>query len=679
MTRGIHRFLGGLALASATAAVLAATPPQQQDQAREAFANHARAVKAGTSAKLGGHLQSLARTAGSQAQLSARSGTSRVASRLPALTIRDRYVAVSAYADGDVNALRTELVAKGMLNAAVHGNAVSGRVPIDALSDMSTIPTLRFMRPSMAKTQIGLTTTQGDHAQRSDIARQRFHVDGSGVRVGVMSDSYNCSEGALVAGEPFTTAPQDKASNDLPQDVLVLKDLSPTPSLDCSDEGRGMMQLIHDVAPSSSLAFYTAFESPEDFAAGIVALANAGSNVIVDDVIYFAEPMFLDGPIAQAADSVKTRGVAYFSSAGNQARQSYESEFRRSRTEGAGGGPLHDFNDGKGKKGKGKGGKDVDVLQGITAGAGSTSLLSFQWDQPWFSVNGKGSASDVDIYFVDDNGTPITLCDDDPDALVCQFPGVDRNEGADAVEVPVLVNDSDADVHANIAIELFSGPAPHRMKYVWFDLGAGLLTVEEHDTQSGTLYGHANAAGAEAVGAAPWYNTAAFPLNKPECAPACLELFSSAGGVPILFDKSGRRLPFPLVRIKPGLTGPDGGNTTFFIADLAAAIPGTTEPDGFPNFFGTSASAPHVAAIGALMLDQRKRDIAAGKHFIGPQQLRPDVMYVALRLSAARQDIRARAGRVTGPIAIPHSKGFDFDSGFGFVDASVALRLSAGF
>jgi subtilisin family serine protease len=557
-----------------------------------------------------------------------------------------------------------------MIKPTVHGNAVSGRVPVDALSDMSTISTLRFMRPSMARTQVGLTTSQGDHSQRSDVARQRFHVNGTGVRVGVMSDSYNCSEGALVPGEPFTTAPQDKASNDLPQNVLVLKDLSPTPSSDCSDEGRGMMQLIHDVAPASPLAFYTAFESAEDFAAGIVALADAGSKVIVDDVIYFAEPMYLDGPIAQAADRVKSRGVAYFSSAGNQARQSYESTFRRSGSEGAGGGVLHDFRAGKG----------ADVLQGITAQAESASLLSFQWDQPWFSVNGKGSASDLDIYFVDDDGTPITLCDDDPDALVCQFPGIDQNEGADAVETPVLINDSEEDVHANIAIELFSGPAPRRMKYVWFDLGNGLMIVEEHDTQSGTLYGHANAAGAEAVGAAPWYNTAAYgPQNKPECAPACLELFSSAGGVPILFDKSGRRFPFPLIRIKPGLTGPDGGNTTFFIADIAAPIPGSTEPDGFPNFFGTSASAPHVAAIAALMLDQRARDIAAGKRFIGSQQLRPDVMYIALRLSAARQDIRQRAGRVTGPFPIPHSKGFDFDSGFGFVDAATALRLTAGF
>ena len=110
-------------------------------------------------------------------------------------------------------------------------------MPINALSDMSTIPSLRFMRPSMARTQVGLTTTAGDRSQRSDLARQRFHVDGRGVRVGVMSDSYNCSEGALVAGEPFTTAPQDKASHDLPQNVLVLKDLSPTRSPDCTTKG----------------------------------------------------------------------------------------------------------------------------------------------------------------------------------------------------------------------------------------------------------------------------------------------------------------------------------------------------------------------------------------------------------------------------------------------------------
>jgi hypothetical protein len=79
--------------------------------------------------------------------------------------------------------------------------------------------------------------------------------------VGVLSDSYDCAPGAFEEGARFTRAAEDIANGDLPRDVLVLKDLSAAPSAECSDEGRAMMQLIHDVAPGSPQAFYTAFES----------------------------------------------------------------------------------------------------------------------------------------------------------------------------------------------------------------------------------------------------------------------------------------------------------------------------------------------------------------------------------------------------------------------------------
>ena len=152
---------------------------------------------------------------------------------------------------------------------------------------MATASGLKFLRPTlaMARANTGVVS-QGDRSMRSDRARRDFGVNGKDVRVGVLSDSYDCAPGAFDVGAPFTRAAQDIANGDLPRDVLLLKDLETAPSNDCSDEGRAMMQIIHDVAPGAPLAFYTAFVSQEDFAAGIRALAKAGSKVIVDDIIY---------------------------------------------------------------------------------------------------------------------------------------------------------------------------------------------------------------------------------------------------------------------------------------------------------------------------------------------------------------------------------------------------------
>jgi len=639
---------------------------QVRDAKRAAAATAQKNAKTGAAARLGASLSVLQNTT---SQRAARVDVSRVLARKnPALRTSGGYVSISAYGD-DLGALRARLVSKGLTGATLHPTAVTGRAPIAALTDMAATPGLKFLRPALAMARAGSVITQGDRSLRAAAARRESGVNGRGIRIGVMSDSYDCAPGAFVAGAPFTRAAQDIARGDLPRDVRVLKDLSDEPSTDCSDEGRAMLQLIHDVAPGSPLAFYTAFESQEDFAAGIRALAASGSRVIVDDILYFAEPMFEDGIVAQAVDDVHRDGVAYFSSAGNDARASYESRFRLSGEEGISG-RRHDF----------ASGRKVDGLQRATASAGSVTLLSLQWDQPSLSSNGKrGSASDVDVWFYDADGEPFEICTDDPDQLVCQIPGFDANVGGDAVETPVFVNLGDDDLEVQIGIELFEGPTPNYVKYAWFDLDAGVFTVDEYDTASGTVYGHANAAGAEAVGAAAWYQTAAWgsPL-RPQCVPACLDSFSSAGGVPLLFGKNGRRLAVPEVRIKPGITGPDGGNTSFFFADLDFAVPGSREPDGFPNFFGTSASAPHVAAVAALLLDQRARDIQAHKRFIGPRELTPDAIYWVLRLTAADMKLRNFGGDI-GPQRVDNAGGFDFDTGFGFVDAQRALRATKGF
>ena len=85
-----------------------------------------------------------------------------------------------------------------------------------------------------------------------------------------------------------------------------------------TDEGRAMLENIHDIAPGANLQFATAFLSELSFQQNIEALQAAGSQIIVDDIGYADEPMFQDGLIAQGVNAVTQAGVTYFSAAGNE-------------------------------------------------------------------------------------------------------------------------------------------------------------------------------------------------------------------------------------------------------------------------------------------------------------------------------------------------------------------------
>ena len=250
------------------------------------------------------HLES--RGAGSMA-------TFRSSDRL--LRVDNGFVLVDAVAAADAQALVDDVRALGGRHVARHARLVSAQVPIRALDRLAALQSLQFARPAMYLLQAGSVTSQGDVAQASDVARTASGVDGTGITVGVISDSYDCNSGAAA----------DVASGDLPANVNVLQEA-------CAgiDEGRAMLQIVHDVAPGASLAFQTGVFGQAGFANGIGALVAAGADVIVDDLFYFAEPMFQDGIIAQAVDSAYANGVAYFSSAGNAGAASYESEFRDS-------------------------------------------------------------------------------------------------------------------------------------------------------------------------------------------------------------------------------------------------------------------------------------------------------------------------------------------------------------
>ena len=183
----------------------------------------------------------------------------------PLVQIRDGQVVVDAIASADAELLQSHLKALGLEGAARFGLQVSGRLPLEALDELAGLDSLQFARAGHRPwTNVGLTTSQGDIAMRADVARSTFGVDGSGVSVGVLSDTFDD-----FFGVPLTTAAGDVASGDLPPGIAVVEDTG-GPGI---DEGRAMLQLIHDVAPGADLGFHTAFLGQADFALGIEELA----------------------------------------------------------------------------------------------------------------------------------------------------------------------------------------------------------------------------------------------------------------------------------------------------------------------------------------------------------------------------------------------------------------------
>jgi hypothetical protein len=543
-------------------------------------------------------------------------------------------VTVEAVAARAPDALLSALRGLGLEDGAVAGNLVSGRLPIAALRQAAQLSSLRGMTPSLMRTHAGSVGSEADTAHSVVQVREDRGIDGTGQKICALSDSYNNDASAL------TTASTDIESGDLPGAQNPEGNTSPIDVLDDevtdgSDEGRAMLQLIHDIAPGAELGFHTAFKGVGNFAEGIRELADAGCTVIVDDVGSSIEPFYQDGPISNAVDDVvETDDVAYFSSAGNDGQNSYEASFRNSGQPGVlnTSSLRHDFDPGT----------TVDTEQSITIQDGGTlNLFSFQWTDPSAIVEGSDDAdTDLDIALV-------TAAD----SIVAQSARDNIGTGV-PVESMEYTNESGSSQTLDLVVEKAAGPDPDEIKYIYFGSG---YQIDEYETLGPTIYGHPMAEGAMAVAAAPFYNTGVY---NPNADPATLESFSSKGGIPILFDQSGTRLSTPIQRQKPNVTGTDGIDNTFFGFDLPDDFFNGVDADPHPNFFGTSASAPNVAAIAALI-----KEVRPG--------LPPTEVYDRLESTAA--DVTDRLNRNGEFVTI--AEGVDPWSGYGFVQAPEAVPV----
>ena len=387
---------------------------------------------------------------------------------------------------------------------------------LETLASLDGVRTIRTVMPPMV--MAGSVTTEGDAIHRSSDVRTTYSQNGSGVKVGIISDGVNS-----------WTAARD--SGDLPADLNVLNNTVG------GDEGTAMLEIVHDMVPGADLYFHDCGANTVAFNAAIDALVAAGCNVICDDIGWITEPFFEDGIIASHLTSVlASNDIVYASSAGNAGQKHYQGDYYNISSS-----TQHDFS---------RGGTTGYYLY-LRMQAGSSVRVVLQWNDQFGS-----SGNNYDLYLYSYSSSSYVAVstatqdgDDDPLEWISYTAG-------DTGDYAIVVNK-------------YSGVGKTLEVFIYPGSGCSVYTNNINATDS--IFGHAAVPDAIAAGAI----AASDPGNDD------IEPFSSQGPVTITY-------PSPVSRAKPDLCGIDGVTVT--------------GAGGFPSpFYGTSAAAPHIAAIAAQL------------------------------------------------------------------------------
>jgi hypothetical protein len=462
----------------------------------------------------------------------------------------------------------------------------------------------------------GSFVSEGDTQLNVANGRTDHGVDGSGVTVGILSDSYNSLGGA----------PTDVSNGELPgaanpcgktDPVVVQADHSG------ADEGRAMGQIVHDLAPGADLRFATADNGENDFANQIRQLAASGAKSIVDDITYFDEPMYQDGVIGKAVEDVTAQGVSYFSSAGNENTivnghdvGSYEAASYRPTTCPAsviaadpGVIDCHNFNPNPNSA--------PDNTYGISNFGSIQYMLG--WDEPQFGIT-----TDLDLCVIDHTNGQVLTCSKSNN-LVTQK----------AFESFGGTWDGPLD----LVVARVAGTATPRFKLISW---RSALTSVEYPTSSNgdvvgpTIFGHNASRSGATVAAIPYDNA------------NTLESYSSSGPAtycwgPVVGTTPAAPLP-SCETSTVDMSATDGVQNSFF---------GGTDANGVHRFYGTSAAAPHAAAIAALILQD--------KPCLDPAQVMQAMTSSAVPFGSFGPDAEG-AGRLDADAALTAAEGESCDT-----------------
>ncbi|MDZ8274722.1 fibronectin type III domain-containing protein [Microbacterium aquimaris] len=427
-----------------------------------------------------------------------------------------------------------------------------------------------------------------DEPLRTALAREEFDVDGTGVTVGILSDSYATSTSAVTTPAEDVAAgllpgPGNPCGYDTPVEVLADHEGG-------TDEGRGMAQLVHGIAPGARLLFATGFEGMVGMAENILALADAGADIIVDDISYVTEPHFQQGLISAAISMVQADGVAYYSSAGNA--NAVGADGTRSAGLPIAGWQTPEY-------------RGVECPEWVWVPETVTAYDCLDFDptdavDPVQSVGlvAAPAAATFALAWGEAQGAvrshfSLQLYEDPSDPTLVGA-GVTPDPTV-PVEMLALAEPPGEGEYGFVVVRDLSGEvAPPPAVWIGTFGNGSSLAWREYDRSAGAdvvgpvVNGHNGDGSAVSVAAADWD----YPWEP--------ESFSSPGPATILFEPfdpygpPSPAYPEPRQVRAPQITGVDGEQTSFFESPF--------DEDGTVvyRFYGTSAAAPTVAAVHAL-------------------------------------------------------------------------------
>ena len=459
---------------------------------------------------------------------------------------------------------------------------VDAVLPVDAVTAIAGLPgiTKISITPKANVNQTTLPDPEGYAAHAvAAVAGAPWNATGKGVKVCVISNNL-ATKSATNNTDALT-----KAAASLPNvDILSVGGKSQSGDVSNSDsdgEGVAMLEIVHRLAPDADLMFATG-RPYTAMVLNIQGLVIAGCHIIVDDISYSLEPWFAEGTIAKIIRLADNYGVLYITNASNSGNLDsktssvWEGDFVASSTVTAEG-VFHAFDPADATS-------TVNRIYEFKGGSTNVDLKCksafLQWNDPVSSV----SSNEYRLVVTAGN----TQGQEALGFNAARTPGV-AYAPADSIDVTQLTDVTKALGQTprlgGLSILKAPGAEPRHLR-IALDENCGRLAY----STDGVIHGNSAAPHALTVGAVSAAGrTTAF---QSDALPA-IEDYSGDGPRRIYFDTAGQP-------ITPG-DNSAGGGRLIKKPDLVAASRVTTDVTNFAPFKGTSAAAPHAAAIAALV------------------------------------------------------------------------------